>query len=43
VTITAPSISITGNLTIAGTLTCPSITAVSVVSTTYSPGVGNLL
>jgi type VI secretion system secreted protein VgrG len=43
VTITAPSISITGNVVISGTLTCPTITAVSVVSTTYSPGVGNLL
>jgi type VI secretion system secreted protein VgrG len=43
VTITAPTISIVGNVTIAGTLTCPAITAVSVVSATYSPGVGNLL
>jgi type VI secretion system secreted protein VgrG len=48
ISITAPSISITGNVTIAGTLMCPAITttnltAASVVSATYSPGVGNLL
>jgi type VI secretion system secreted protein VgrG len=48
VTITAPDISIVGNVSIAGTLTCPAITAAnltatSVVSATYSPGVGNLL
>jgi type VI secretion system secreted protein VgrG len=43
VTITAPSITLTGNVTIAGTLMCPTITAASVISTTYSPGVGNLI
>ncbi|MGA2722027.1 MAG: type VI secretion system Vgr family protein [Bryobacteraceae bacterium] len=48
VTITAPDISITGNVTIAGTLLCPAITttnltSASVVSATYSPGVGNML
>ena len=48
ISITAPSISITGNVTIAGTLMCPAITttnltAASVVSATYSPGVGNLI
>jgi type VI secretion system secreted protein VgrG len=43
VTITAPDISIIGNVTIAGMLTCQTITAVSVDSATYSPGVGNLI
>jgi type VI secretion system secreted protein VgrG len=48
ISITAPSISITGNVTIAGTLLCPAITttnltSASVVSATYSPGVGNLI
>jgi type VI secretion system secreted protein VgrG len=48
ISITAPSISITGNVTIAGTLLCPAITttnltAASVVSATYSPGVGNII
>ena len=48
ISITAPNISITGNVTIAGTLMCPAITttnltSASVVSATYSPGVGNML
>ena len=48
ISIMAPSISITGNVTIAGTLLCPAITttnltSASVVSATYSPGVGNLI
>jgi type VI secretion system secreted protein VgrG len=48
ISITAPSISITGNVTIAGTLLCPAITttnliSASVVSATYSPGVGNMI
>jgi type VI secretion system secreted protein VgrG len=48
ISITAPDISITGNVTIAGTLLCPEITttnltSASVVSATYSPGVGNLI
>jgi phage baseplate assembly protein gpV len=43
VTITAPSISIVGNVTIEGMLTCPTITALSVVSAAYSTGIGNMI
>jgi hypothetical protein len=43
VTIMASSIKLVGNVVIGGTLTCPSITTLSITSATYSPGVGNLI
>jgi type VI secretion system secreted protein VgrG len=43
VTIAAASVKILGNVTIAGTLTVPAITTLSVTSATYSPGVGNMI